>query len=61
MNAAAAARLAKEKHPERYCPEPKCLWRVQSFRWQGDQCLPIRKPCPKHMKPVVSPSTPGAA
>lgn len=21
-------RLDKEAHPERYCPEPRCLWRV---------------------------------
>ncbi len=26
MNTQARVALAKEKHPERYCPQPKCLW-----------------------------------
>jgi hypothetical protein len=34
-----AADVAKDKlaHPERYCPEPRCLWRT------GDG-----SPCPRH-------------
>ena len=35
---ARSVRLAKAKHPERYCIVPKCLWRT---------------PCPKHCKPSV--------
>jgi hypothetical protein len=41
-NTAMKVRLAKEKNPENYCPDKKCLWRVKTA--QGD------KPCPKHMK-----------
>jgi len=35
-------RLDKERHPEDYCTDPTCLWRVRS-KVHGD------KPCPKHM------------
>jgi hypothetical protein len=42
MNPAASSRKAKEKNPENYCTNSKCLWRVKTN--QGD------KPCPKHMK-----------
>jgi hypothetical protein len=38
-------RQAKEKTPENYCPNSKCLWRVKTR--DGD------KPCPKHMKPTM--------
>ena len=31
-------RLHKEEHPERYCPNSKCLWRLSSGN------------CPKHMR-----------
>lgn len=40
MNAA-KVRQEKEAHPERFCPDKRCLWRVQ--RMGGDW------PCPKHM------------
>jgi len=36
---AKAVRLAKEKHPERYCINRGCLYRA---------------PCPKHCKPALS-------
>lgn len=57
MRVAAQVRLDKEQHPERYCPDPKCLWRV----WG-----PLRPdtPCPKHMKAqfeaALKPSIPDA-
>lgn len=36
MHPAMAARLNKEAHPERFCPDERCLWRLSSG------------PCPKH-------------
>jgi hypothetical protein len=38
---AAKVRLEKEQHPERFCSEPKCLWRI----WTRDGA----KPCANHM------------
>jgi len=34
---AARVRETKEKHPERYCANTKCLWNISTG-----------KPCPKH-------------
>ena len=28
MNTAAKVAEQKRQHPERYCPEPRCLWRT---------------------------------
>jgi hypothetical protein len=28
MTTAAKVAINKEKHPEKYCPYPKCLWRT---------------------------------
>lgn len=28
MRVAAQVRIEKEKHPERFCAHPKCLWRI---------------------------------
>lgn len=46
--------LSKEKHPEYYCPAPRCLWRVMAsdpvtgqMRLKGD-CLTGY--CPRHRK-----------
>jgi len=36
-------RLNKEKHPEKYCHDSRCLWRTETR--QGF------KPCPKHPAP----------
>jgi hypothetical protein len=36
MNTAAKVRQRKEKYPEAYCADPKCLWSLKSG------------PCPKH-------------
>ena len=41
MRIAAKVRLEKEKYPERFCTDKKCLWRI----WTRDGA----KPCPKHM------------
>lgn len=35
------AARAKERHPEAYCPEPRCLWRTGGGR------------CPRHPGPFV--------
>ncbi len=40
MHTAAKVRIEKEKHPERFCPVPSCLWRVKTA--VGDN------PCQKH-------------
>lgn len=42
-NAYQAAREAKDAHPEYFCWEPRCLWRIVSVRKGFD-------PCPKHMR-----------
>ena len=42
MNAAVIARKNKELHPERYCANPRCLWRTGG---------PNGSPCPKHRAP----------
>ena len=44
-NPAQAARLAKEKNPGHYCPNPRCLWRVFDARNPD-----VPRPCPRHMK-----------
>ncbi len=48
MRIAAKVRLEKEQHPERFCTDARCLWRVQH---------PGRPdtPCPKHPTKRVSP------
>jgi len=52
VNIQAKVALDKEKHPERFCKEPRCLWRVvqldhvtQSFHPLPD-CPGGR--CPRH-------------
>lgn len=45
MNTAAKVAQRKEKHPEMYCPVPRCLWRTNGER------------CPRHAIPP-SPSVP---
>jgi hypothetical protein len=43
MNTAQKFRLEKEAHPERFCKDPRCLWRVETFLG--------RRLCPKHRVP----------
>jgi hypothetical protein len=45
MNTAAKVREAKEKNPENFCPNPRCLWRTET-RYGT-------KPCPKHQSADV--------
>ena len=52
MNIQAKVALDKEKHPERFCPVHRCLWRVmvcdpmtREMRLKGD-CLTGY--CPRH-------------
>jgi hypothetical protein len=42
MSTAAKVRAAKERHPEFFCPDPRCLWRKFSA-FTGKVT-----PCPKH-------------
>lgn len=46
MRIAAKVRIEKEKFPERFCHDPRCLWRI----WTREGT----KPCPKHMRPSSS-------
>ena len=45
MNVAASVRLAKDKHPERFCANPRCLWRIV----RGDGSA---NPCRNHPAPA---------
>ncbi len=40
MSTAAKVALDKQKHPERYCKVPGCLWRIKTFKGEN--------PCKKH-------------
>jgi len=42
-------REQKDRYPEKFCPEPRCLWRI----WTRDGA----KPCPKHMNERFKEST----
>ena len=43
MNIQAQVALDKERHPERYCPARRCLWRTGGER------------CPRHSTPDPDP------
>jgi hypothetical protein len=45
MNPAAESRREKTSHPERYCVDARCLWRVETRAG--------RKPCPRHMRDEI--------
>lgn len=45
--AAGSARRAKDKHPERYCSHPNCLWRFDADDGNGVVKPGVRY-CPKH-------------
>lgn len=47
MRIAAHVRQEKDDHPERFCPDKRCLWRISTQRGEF-------KPCPKHMRPSAS-------
>jgi hypothetical protein len=44
MHPAAACRNEKEKHPERFCQHPRCLWRVVTR--SGIHMCPKHPACP---------------
>jgi hypothetical protein len=44
-SAAKAARESKERHPELYCPEPRCLWRTVK---RVSPTTLAGGPCPRH-------------
>lgn len=45
MNIQAKVALDKEKHPERFCPVKRCLWRVVKLdHW--NQTYSVRPDCP---------------
>jgi hypothetical protein len=46
MNVAAKVAEQKRKHPERFCPAPRCLWRTEGER------------CPRHSSPESLVSNP---
>lgn len=41
MNTQAKVATEKRAHPERFCPEPRCLWRTNGSR------------CPRHAAKVI--------
>jgi len=42
---AKVVRLRKEKHPEDYCKNPKCLWRTKDTPFEGGYCPKHRTIC----------------
>ena len=40
-------RREKDEHPERFCSDPRCLWRVV-------RRAAAPKPCPRHSAPSVT-------
>lgn len=48
MNPAAKTRERKEAHPEDYCADARCLWRVHHIDGRVT-------PCPKHPTPTAAP------
>ena len=45
-SAAASVRRSKERRPEDYCADPRCLWRTRIYIHGGPEY--VIKPCPKH-------------
>jgi hypothetical protein len=41
MNIQAKVALDKEKHPERFCPAPRCLWRVKQLEGYEPSGRPV--------------------
>lgn len=58
MNIQAKVALDKEKHPERFCKTPRCLWRVVKLDHATQTFSPLENCpegyCPRHQpKPAV--------
>jgi hypothetical protein len=45
MNIQAKVALDKQKHPESFCPHPRCLWRVVKLD-HATQTYSLRDDCP---------------
>lgn len=58
MNVQAKVAIAKQKHPEFYCPHPRCLWRVMVCHPMTREMVPARNcengRCPRHRVSVAS-------
>jgi hypothetical protein len=52
MHIAQKVRLEKEAHPERFCRNPRCLWRIVSG------CTGQATPCRKHPITYQAPVAP---
>lgn len=59
MNIAAKVAADKQKHPERFCPAHRCLWRVTQLD-HATQTHSVRANCPggycprhQHLRPVT--------
>jgi hypothetical protein len=52
MNINAKVAMDKEKHPERFCPAHRCLWKVTKLNHETQQHEPDPKyvggRCPRH-------------
>jgi len=63
MNVQAKVALDKEKHPERFCPVKRCLWKVMQLD-HGKQTYSLRADCltgycPRHKR--LAQDIPGVA
>lgn len=54
VNIQAKVAIDKAKHPERYCPEPRCLWKTAKLNHET-QLHEGGGRCPRHGGPVVEP------
>ena len=52
MNIQAKVGMDKQKHPEKYCSAPKCLWRVVTLNYDTQEYVPAPNcgggRCPRH-------------
>lgn len=53
MRIAALVARNKAKHPEQFCPSPRCLWRTAKLD-HATQTYSGGGPCPRHAKDYPS-------
>jgi len=53
MNIQAKVALDKQKHPERYCPFPRCLWKTTKLN-HATQVHEGGGHCPRHRSVTVA-------
>lgn len=53
MNTQARVALDKLKHPERYCPSPRCLWKTAKLN-HSTQVHEGGGHCPRHATSIVA-------